>query len=334
MHVPQGRSAAFAVLIAVGCANRRPVAAPSVTAPPGAALAAPTPAPVSAPPAAVLAPSRARPDVTAAAAAPRDVPTAASAAPQTEAVVNEDTNDARGWLGVELEAAAPAEAGVRIGRVVPKSPAEAAGILAGDLVMRIDDQPVASPSDVIGIVSGQHAGARLGLALKRRGADRLVAVILGALPERDEIYRMTFVDQPAPPFDALKIANGSFKPTLQAQRGQVLVVEFWAPWCVACRALVPHMNQWHDRYSARGLRMIAITADPADQAAATASELGMKYPVASDESGKTVSAYQAMAIPAVFVIDRRGTVRDVMVGYDAVHLPKLDALVERLIAER
>ena len=60
----------------------------------------------------------------------------------------------------------------------------------------------------------------------------------------------------------------------------------------------------------------------------------MTYPVAADESGKTTIAYQARAIPAVFVIDRRGTVRDVMVGYDAVRLPQLDALVERLIAER
>ena len=217
---------------------------------------------------------------------------------------------------------------------MPKSPAEKAGLLAGDLITRLDEQSVGAPADVIGVVSRRQAGTRLGVALKRQNTDRLVAVTLGALPERDEIYRMTFVDQPAPDFEQLATASGSFKPTLAAQRGQVVVVEFWAPWCVACRALIPHMNQWHAKYASRGVRIVGITAEPVAQAASAATELGMKYAVASDESGKTIMAYQAMAIPAVFVIDRGGTVRDVMVGYDTVRLPKLDALVERLIAER
>jgi peroxiredoxin len=207
-------------------------------------------------------------------------------------------------------------------------------LLSGDLVLRIGAEPVGAPADVVGIVSHQKAGTRLGIALRRQDAERLVAVTLGAAPERDEIYRMNFVDQPAPAFEQLQTANGSFTPTLGAQRGQVVVVEFWAPWCVACRALIPHMNQWHAQYSARGVRVVGITAEPLARAAAAAKDLGMEYPVAADESGRTTMAYQARAIPTVFVIDKAGNVRDVMVGYDAVHLPKLEELVRRLIAER
>jgi peroxiredoxin len=242
--------------------------------------------------------------------------------------------EGRGWLGVELEPAGPDEAGVRIGRVVPKSPAEKAGLTSGDLIQRLDSEPVAAPADVVGVVSHHHAGTRVGVAFKRQHADRLAMVTLEAYPDQDEIVRMTFVDQPAPQLEGLKTAQGSFAPTIAAQRGQVLVVEFWAPWCVACRALIPHMNQWHAQYAARGLRVVGITGDPLARAATAAKELGMEYPVASDESGKTIMAYQARAIPAVFVIDRAGTVRDVMVGYDAVKLPKLDALVLKLLAER
>jgi peroxiredoxin len=94
------------------------------------------------------------------------------------------------------------------------------------------------------------------------------------------------------------------------------------------------MNEWHARYAGRGLRVVGITTDPVPRAASAARQLGLEFPVASDASGKTTIAYQARAIPAVFVIDRAGTVRDVMVGFDAERLPKLDALVERLIAER
>ncbi len=240
----------------------------------------------------------------------------------------------RGWLGVELEPAAPDEGGVRIARVVPKSPAEHAGLAPGDLILRLDSEPVAAPADVVSVVSRRAAGTRVGVALKRKSADKLVAVTLGAFPEQGEIYRMTFVDQPAPLLEGLQTAQGSFVPTIGAQRGQVLVVEFWAPWCVACRALIPHMNQWHAQYAARGLRVLGITGDPLARAATAARDLGMEYAIASDESGKTIMAYQARAIPAVFVIDRAGTVRDVMLGYDAMRLPKLDELVQRLVAER
>jgi peroxiredoxin len=305
-----------------GCASRSPSLA--VTA--NAATAAPSSTPRNAPPS--TAPSAAAPD------APPPVAQEAASAEPTDAPPASDAADTRGWLGVELEATVPERTGVRIGRVVPKSPADRAGLLAGDVITNIDAKSVAVPDDVIALVSQSHAGARLGVALKRNDAARLIAVTLGALPEREEIYRMSFLDQPAPAFEDLLAATGTFTPTLAAQKGQVLVVEFWAPWCVACRALIPHMNDWQARYAPRGLRVIGITASPVTEASEAAAQLGMTYPVAADESGKTTMAYQARAIPAVFVIDRRGTVRDVMVGYDAMRLPKLDALVERLIAER
>jgi peroxiredoxin len=302
------RSAILLLPLLAACSSQQPATV---------AIASPTPTP-SAAPRATLADAVAQ-------AAP--VPADADQAP-------EPAPGGRGWLGVELEPAAPDESGVRIGRIVPKSPAAKSGLMAGDLVQRLDNETVSAPADVVRIVSSRPAGGRVGVMLVRQGAERLVAVTLGAAPDQDEIFRMSFVDQPAPAFELLQTATGTFTPSLNAQRGQVLVVEFWAPWCVACRALIPHMNQWHARYAGRGLHVVGITTDPVPRAASAAHQLGLEYPVASDASGKTTMAYQARAIPAVFVIDRAGTVRDVMIGFDAERLPKLDALVERLIAER
>ena len=50
-----------------------------------------------------------------------------------------------------------------------------------------------------------------------------------------------------------------------------------------------------------------------------------------DPSGATTKAYRAMALPTVFVLDKGGTVRDVMVGYSTPGLSRLETLVERLI---
>jgi peroxiredoxin len=305
----------LALPLVLSCSSHAPGTVAIATPAPETAPASSTPKP---PPASLA-------DVVAQAApVPKD-----ATEPEREAETNE-----RGWLGVELEPAGPGESGVRVGRIVPKSPAAKGGLLAGDLIQRLDNEIVAQPADVVRLVGGRHAGGRLAVMLFRQGADRLLSVTLGAAPEQDEIYRMSFVDQPAPAFELLQTVQGTFTPTIQAQRGQVLVVEFWAPWCVACRALIPHMTQWHAQYAARGLRVVGITTDPVPRAASAARQLGLEYPVASDTSGKTMMAYQARAIPAVFVIDRAGTVRDVMVGFDAERLPKLDALVDRLVAER
>jgi peroxiredoxin len=311
---------AFAAL--GGCASPSP--ATVAIASPEAATVPPPAAPPSAPP-----PQNARPSEASG-------PTEESGADATDMAgpPSEPASGPRGWLGVELEPAGPGEAGVRVVRVVPRSPADQAGFLAGDVIQRLDNDPMSAPADLIAAVGSRHGGSRVGVMLRRQNADRLLAVTLGAAPERDEIYRMGFVDQPAPQFEALNAAKGNLATTLGAQRGHVLVVEFWSPDCVPCRALVPHMNQLHAQYAARGLRVIGITLEPVARAANAAAQLGIEYPVFSDENGRTTMAYQARAIPAVFVIDRTGTVRDVMVGYDARRLPKLDQLVNQLIAER
>ena len=57
----------------------------------------------------------------------------------------------------------------------------------------------------------------------------------------------------------------------------------------------------------------------------------MEYAVASDETGNTTSSYQALAVPMVYVIDRSGTVREVMVGYDSAKIDDIEALLDQLV---
>ena len=120
---------------------------------------------------------------------------------------------------------------------------------------------------------------------------------------------------------------------MQSLRGSVVVLEFWATWCGACRALLPTLNGWHERYSSGQAQIVSVTVDSPGKAAQDAAQLGMRYSVLSDPEGQTAQLYQAFALPTLFVIDRAGVVRDVSVGYDPQRLRALEALVERLIAE-
>lgn len=244
----------------------------------------------------------------------------------------EQPQQGRGWLGVELRAAAEG-GGVEIANVVRNAPAARAGLAAGDVLLQIDGQPVNAPEDVVARVGQHRAGERVNLAY-RRGADHhLAAAELEVMPDRDDILRKSYVGAEAPALGPIKTVQGAAPSTMNALRGKVVVLEFWASWCTVCPILVPTMNDWYSRYGAQGVEVIGVTTDPMAKASSTAGQLGMRYPIWADESGETTEAYRALAIPTVFVIDKAGIVRDVMVGYSSARVAELESLVGRLIAQ-
>jgi thiol-disulfide isomerase/thioredoxin len=239
--------------------------------------------------------------------------------------------DEPGWLGVELALPPGDLAGVLVRDVMRDSPAQRAGLQQGDRILRIDAEPVVRPPDVVRIVSAHRAGERVGLVVQRAGADRLLAVLLDARPDQSVLMEREFLGAPAPAWKPLATVRGSVPSTLAELKGRVVVIEFWASWCVACRLSIPTLNAWKDRYGAQGLTVLGVTTDAPGLATEASIELGIDYAVLSDEDGDTSRVYRAMALPTLFVIDRDGTVRDVMVGYSSSRLAKAEAKVRELI---
>jgi thiol-disulfide isomerase/thioredoxin len=237
-----------------------------------------------------------------------------------------------GWLGVELSKAPPGEAGVIVRDVLRASPAERAGVLAGDRILRVDSAVVERPQDVVLRVSARSAGDRVGLSLMRGGSERLIPVLLTGRPDPDMLLKQAFLGAPAPAFRPLATVKGSVPTTLAELKGKVVVVDFWASWCVPCRMSVPTLNAWHDRYAAQGLVVIGVTMDAPDVALQASVELGMDYAIASDPDGETTRVFKAFALPTMFVIDRDGKVRDALVGYSSDGLRKTENEVQALIS--
>jgi peroxiredoxin len=237
-----------------------------------------------------------------------------------------------GWLGVEL-AKPDQQAGALIRSVMRGSPAERAGLIGGDLVLSIDGQNVDGPRELRQQVMAARSGARVSLGVLRGDQTRLFAVELEVAPNDDELMRKSYVGARAPEFGALDTVQGSITPSLPALKGRVVVLEFWASWCGICHVLAPTLNGWHDRYSAQGVTVLGVTTDPVDLAGRTANEVGMGYALASDSSGSMLRAYRAQALPTLFVIDKQGNVRDVLIGYSTPRLREIEELVRKLIAE-
>jgi peroxiredoxin len=240
----------------------------------------------------------------------------------------------RGWLGVALRTTEAGSPGVLVQTVLRGSPAASAGLEVGDVVLGVDGKPVSSPSEMVSLIAQAGAGNRANLMLKRSEQHKILAVPLAQDPGPEGRLRMGFVDSPAPEFADVEVVQGEIKPDLASLKGRVVVLEFWATWCVACRAMLPAMNALHERYESQGATVIGVTMDPAEKAKNAAFELGMRYPVLSDVEGSVAQSYQAYALPTVFVIDRQGVVRDVSVGYDPDHVGRLQRTLDRLVHER
>ena len=118
----------------------------------------------------------------------------------------------------------------------------------------------------------------------------------------------------APDF-TLKSADGR-NLRLQEQRGQVVLVNFWASWCGPCKQEMPHLGRLYEKYRSSGFTLLAVNIDDdARHGAATAAKWGLKFPVLLDADKKVTRLYDLGAMPSTVLIDRDGKVRYLHRGY-------------------
>ena len=135
---------------------------------------------------------------------------------------------------------------------------------------------------------------------------------------------------PAPDF-TLRTVNGP-NLRLQEQRGQVVMVNFWATWCGPCREEMPQLNKLYAKYRASGFVLLGVNVDDdARHATDVAARMGMAFPVLLD-TDKTVSRlYDVSTMPSTLLIDRDGRLRYLHRGYHAGYEAEYDRQIRELL---
>jgi peroxiredoxin len=110
---------------------------------------------------------------------------------------------------------------------------------------------------------------------------------------------------------SLPDARGHEQPLAQ-WKGKVLVVNFWATWCVPCREEMPEFVRAQREFGDRGLQFVGIAVDQPDKVEAFAAELQLNYPAliggfGAIELSKTLGN-RLGALPFTIVVDRSGHV--------------------------
>jgi peroxiredoxin len=122
---------------------------------------------------------------------------------------------------------------------------------------------------------------------------------------------------------------------LDALRGKVVLVNFWATDCVPCRQEMPAMVETYRRYRPHGLEaiFIAMPYDRPDYVLHFARSSELPFPVALDIQGEAARAFGGVrATPTAFLVDKRGRIVERILGVP--DFARLQALIERELAER
>ena len=105
--------------------------------------------------------------------------------------------------------------------------------------------------------------------------------------------------------------------TLASLRGEVVLLNLWATWCVPCRSETPYLVDLYEEYKDRGFRVVGIsqdTGDAFDQVEMFTEEYGVTYTILFDPQMRGLDLYNVPGLPATFLIDREGILRWIRYG--------------------
>jgi len=133
-----------------------------------------------------------------------------------------------------------------------------------------------------------------------------------------------------PELDLIKAGGGRFH--LKDLRGKVVVLNFWATWCVPCRVEIPELNKLSDELHGQGLTIVGVSWDDSEkQIAAFRSQTKVNYPVVF--GGQLIeSKFGGIPnLPTSFIIDRGGRIRQKIIG--VTERSEIETTIKSLLAE-
>lgn len=127
--------------------------------------------------------------------------------------------------------------------------------------------------------------------------------------------------------------------TLSDLRGQGVLVNLWASWCIPCRTEMPALERVYQQYRDQGFEILAVNVtgqDSPSSAMEFAGELGLTFPILFDSEGIVSDQYELRALPTSFFVRPDGTIQEIIIGgpmSEALLRVRVEKLVKSISTE-
>lgn len=146
---------------------------------------------------------------------------------------------------------------------------------------------------------------------------------LGIPKFRWRVFAVTFIV-----FFGLTNVRGADQIDIASYEGKVVVVDFWASWCLPCRRSFPWMNEMQSKYADDGLVIIGVNMDT--ELSAAQSFLGdypAEFTIMYDPAGDLARKFDVIAMPSSYVFDRDGEQVAQHLGFKVRQQDEYEALI-------
>ena len=120
----------------------------------------------------------------------------------------------------------------------------------------------------------------------------------------------------------LRLTEISGRPVPPGElRGKVLLIDYWAPWCMPCEKEMPGYQRMQDKYRERGLLVLGIVFDPGmsmgeETAEHFARRIHIRYPLIQDSPALQKQFGGIQGVPTTYLFDREGILRYKVIGFE------------------
>jgi thiol-disulfide isomerase/thioredoxin len=132
---------------------------------------------------------------------------------------------------------------------------------------------------------------------------------------------------------SIAATTGNFD--LEQHEGKVVIVDFWASWCVPCRRSFPWLNEMHARYGDKGLVIIGVNLDASR---AEAEDFLREYParffIHYDDDKTLAKEFDVMAMPMSYVFGRDGRQITRHFGFKVKKQAEYEAIIVEALSEQ
>lgn len=122
---------------------------------------------------------------------------------------------------------------------------------------------------------------------------------------------------------------------LQRYKGLVVYVDFWASWCGPCAKSFPFLNEMNGQLKDKGLQIVGVNLDEnVEDAKAFLAKYPANFTVVADTSKQCAKDFAVKAMPSSYIIDRKGVVHHIHLGFRPGEAKDIQAIVEKLLIDK